>query len=786
MKSKIIAIITTLFMVLTMVPMTTGISHAATVIDINDAEVTYEYEQEWTGSAIQMPSIRVMYGDDYLHNGVSYTVQWNGNIINPGIYENAIVLTGTDKDIAGKKVTGTRTLPIKVVKPETSSKPTTPSTPSETTVDISKAKINYTSSRTYTGKALNPITSVTYGGKTLTKGTDYTVSPSTVKYPGTYTITITGKGKYTGAVKKSVTVKVPTFATTISSVSTSKSAPYVKYSTNAPGASKVTYKVLYKTSSTGAWKTATSATTAKKLTIKGLAGKKTYAVIVTPTITLNGKKYTGSTAAKYKGITKPSGTAISTSSEFAKKINANPKGKYYLASNISLTAKSQIAETFKGTLDGNGFTIKGFTYSGSDLYKVAMFKAAKSATFKNLKITGVNLNIKKKTGATVATIATQADSCKFSNVKVYGKISVPNGACDIGSINYVIGGMIGYGSKCTFTSCVNNIDITAKCNNKYYGVSAGGIAATNSGGSMSKCTNTGNITLSGYTTGADSMSAAGLVAQGVDKVSSCKNSGKISVTMGSKSSGSGGGGAAGICGQAYKTIVSSKNTGVITLKHTGSAYNLSVAGITRDQHSVKGYMSKCSNKGAVTFSGKANKSDGVAVAGLAADCAYASQCFNKGTVKATITNSRGFGNVGGVCGIAYKIKNNYNVGKVYLKGYGHLGGLAGGVSLTSSASGCYNYNTGKVIPSGGVKKEKFYGAIFGTHDGNAYKHTANHNYYKKGTSSRSYGVSPITNKYKAKAKKVNSIKKITCPKLSNKYWKYSSKYKRMILKNNPE
>ena len=52
----------------------------------------------------------------------------------------------------------------------------------------------------YNGKALKLSPTVLYEGKTLKKGTDYTVTYPSVGYkdPGTYDITVTGKGNYTG------------------------------------------------------------------------------------------------------------------------------------------------------------------------------------------------------------------------------------------------------------------------------------------------------------------------------------------------------------------------------------------------------------------------------------------------------------------------------------------------------------------------------------------------------------------------------------------------------------
>lgn len=65
--------------------------------------------------------------------------------------------------------------------------------------DISNASIAGVSlSYGYSGKAYTPAMTVTVNGKVLVEGTDYTVKYANNKYPGTATITITGRGKYKG------------------------------------------------------------------------------------------------------------------------------------------------------------------------------------------------------------------------------------------------------------------------------------------------------------------------------------------------------------------------------------------------------------------------------------------------------------------------------------------------------------------------------------------------------------------------------------------------------------
>ena len=86
------------------------------------------------------------------------------------------------------------------------------------TTPLSRATIGSIAAQTYTGKGITPSVTVKYNRITLTNGTDYTVSYSNHVNPGTATVTITGKGYYTGSRKINFTinkpaVKLPTQAT---------------------------------------------------------------------------------------------------------------------------------------------------------------------------------------------------------------------------------------------------------------------------------------------------------------------------------------------------------------------------------------------------------------------------------------------------------------------------------------------------------------------------------------------------------------------------------------------
>ena len=58
----------------------------------------------------------------------------------------------------------------------------------------------------YTGKPITPNVTVTWGEITLTEGVDYTVTYANNIQVGTATLTVTGKGNYTGAVTKEFTI----------------------------------------------------------------------------------------------------------------------------------------------------------------------------------------------------------------------------------------------------------------------------------------------------------------------------------------------------------------------------------------------------------------------------------------------------------------------------------------------------------------------------------------------------------------------------------------------------
>ncbi|MEE1172525.1 MAG: leucine-rich repeat protein [Ruminococcus sp.] len=82
-------------------------------------------------------------------------------------------------------------------------------------VSISKCTIALsTTSCTYSYCERKPVVTVKNGSKTLENGTDYKLTYKNNINPGTATVTITGKGSYTGSVEKKFTVNKRNISTT--------------------------------------------------------------------------------------------------------------------------------------------------------------------------------------------------------------------------------------------------------------------------------------------------------------------------------------------------------------------------------------------------------------------------------------------------------------------------------------------------------------------------------------------------------------------------------------------
>ncbi len=146
---------------------------------MTDTSVANVSSQTYTGNVIS-PLLTITYNNKTLKKDTDYTLSYSNNI-------NAGTATIT---ITGKgNFTGTTSKTFSIS--------------ARAMTDTSVANV---SSQTYTGNVISPLPTITYNNKTLKKDTDYTLSYSNNINAGTATITITGKGNFTGTTSKTFSI----------------------------------------------------------------------------------------------------------------------------------------------------------------------------------------------------------------------------------------------------------------------------------------------------------------------------------------------------------------------------------------------------------------------------------------------------------------------------------------------------------------------------------------------------------------------------------------------------
>ena len=486
-------------------------------------------------------------------------------------------------------------------------------------------------------------------------------------------------------------------------------------------------------------------------------------------------------------------TAVSTAEDL-KAMESNPSGSYYLAKDIALPADFQLFgdrdHPFKGQLDGKGHKLTGYTYKTSSWAENAgIFGYASGAVFKNISVTGVDINLQD--GGTIGTLVCSATNCTFDQIKTSGKISVKGEAAYIGGI------VLANDEKAVIKNCVNAINITVDVrgtadSSPYCDV--GGITRFASGSSskslLQNCTNKGTIKVTYKPSdewGGSEFTISGVANSfyGKKAVKNCKNTGAIICTIEKAAEGSATeANIAGVIGESNGGIDTCSNTGKITVNcNVSNATGINVAGVVGETTYIGTKMVKSFNTGAITVTANAPRSTVVGgVAGVANDI---TQSYNKGKVNVNVKAGEDAA-VGGLAGQATaNVQNCYNTGAVSLsaKNTSFVGGLVGSASVFDQFIK-YNYSTGKVT---GSSKKVFKGEVLGYYTGSydARKRNVFDNYYTG--SGKAYGGQDFDWKpYIGTAKKVSSITAGNCSKLSSKLWTYSSKQKRMILKNNKE
>ncbi|MBR3314903.1 MAG: hypothetical protein IKG18_12275 [Atopobiaceae bacterium] len=301
----------------------------------------------WDGTAKE-PAVSVV-ADGVVVPPSGYDVAYANNV---GVGTATVTVTGRG-DYAG-----TLTAEFQIVAPS-----------------ISDARISAIADQTWTGKAIAPSPAVAVGAKTLAKGTDYTVAYANNVGVGTATVTITGKGIYTGEVK--ATFKIVKAANPMTAKATKASVP-------------ATYSA------------AAATMTAANVTVAGAIGAVTYANASTDATAK------GFSVNKTSGkVTLPKATKAGTYTVMVKATAAGDANRS--AKSVTVSYKVVVAKA------ANPMTAKATKASVPATYKPGATTVLAS-----------NLTVAKAQGAvTYANVSTDAATKKLVVNKATGKVTVP-------------------------------------------------------------------------------------------------------------------------------------------------------------------------------------------------------------------------------------------------------------------------------------------------------------------------------------------------------------------------
>jgi len=230
----------------TPVPTTTPVPTATPRTSLAKAKLTVK-AQVYTGKALK-PAVKVVLNKKTLKKGTDYTVSYKNNV-KPG------TATVTVKGKGNYTGTVQATFAIRV--------------------PLSKCKLTV-KGQVYTGKVLKPAVTVKFGSKTLKKGTDYTVTYKNNKAIGTATVTVKGKGSYTGTAK--ATFKINPKAVTGLNLTAGKGQINASWKKPTGGVGGYQLQYALKKDFSGGKKVTISKASTLKATLKKLKAGKTYYV----------------------------------------------------------------------------------------------------------------------------------------------------------------------------------------------------------------------------------------------------------------------------------------------------------------------------------------------------------------------------------------------------------------------------------------------------------------------------------------------------------------------------
>lgn len=147
--------------------------------DVNTCDISHIPNQIYDGRA-KTPKPSIKFGSNKLTEGIDYTIEYHQNI-NVGTAHVLVIGKGS--------YTGTKSATFKI-----------------SPANLKGAKASGLVSKAYTGKAIKQVPTVKLGTLTLKNGRDFTAAYKNNKKVGVATVTVKGKGNFTGT--KSATFKI--------------------------------------------------------------------------------------------------------------------------------------------------------------------------------------------------------------------------------------------------------------------------------------------------------------------------------------------------------------------------------------------------------------------------------------------------------------------------------------------------------------------------------------------------------------------------------------------------
>ena len=246
--------------------------------------------------------------------------------------------------------------------------------------DINTLSISNIGSKTYTGSQIKPSVTVKDGSKTLVNNKDYALSYSNNTNIGTATITITGKGNYSGTRKIAFKI-IPKTVTSVKQTSCTTSSIKLSWAKD----SKVSgYQVYRATSKNGEYsKVATLSSYSKNYyTNSNLSSGKTYYYKIRAYKKVGSTTYYGNFSSVFTGSTKCSKSSITLTSPKTKtakitwkKISGASGYKIYGAT--SKNGKYSLVKTVSSS--STSYTNTGLTKGKAYYYKIRAYKVVNNS-----------------------------------------------------------------------------------------------------------------------------------------------------------------------------------------------------------------------------------------------------------------------------------------------------------------------------------------------------------------------------------------------------------------------